>query len=211
VLERVPKATLNEFIHRCKPQLKAAPGPRMRVFAAKPDEIKAGRVQAKARGGKIAKVVEDSDLFTEVMTQDQQLSVDQIDGQVTEFFNNSKASVEELEAAITGELQEIVTRLADQRRYLSQFAKQNRSVTESTTAENARVAAAVQAIEAKFEARLEEMLKRREALAISVMQGIIQDKQKFIEDTRMAFERNAIIGLSENLTNLQDTLCATFG
>jgi benzoyl-CoA reductase/2-hydroxyglutaryl-CoA dehydratase subunit BcrC/BadD/HgdB len=183
----------------------------MRVFAAKADEIKAKHAQPKARGGKIAEVVEDGDLFTEVTTQDQQLSVDQIDQQVTEFFNKSKAAVEELEATITGELQEIVTRLADQRRALSQFAKQHKSVTESTTAENTRVAAAVQVIEAEFEARHEETLKRRDALVTSVTQGIMQDKHKFIEDTRIAFERNAIVGLSENLTNLQDALCATFG
>jgi uncharacterized protein YoxC len=216
LLERVPKATLNEFVHRCKPQpkgpiQKAAPGPRTRVFAAKVGEIKTEQTQGKVRGGKIAEVVEDSDLFTELMTQDQQVSADQIDRQATEFFNKSNASLEELEATISGELQEIVTRLADQRQALSQFAKRHRSVTESTTAENTRIAAAVQGIEAEFEARHEETLKRREALVTSVTQGISQDKNKFLEDTRIAFERNAIVGLSENLTNLQDALCTTFG
>jgi ABC-type transporter Mla subunit MlaD len=203
-------------MHRCKPQpkapiRKAAPGPRLRVFAANPDEMKPEQPQAKARRGKIAEVVEDSDLFTELTIQDQQVSVDQIDRQVAEFFNKSKASVEELEATITGELQEIVTRLADQRQALSQFAKQHKSVTGSTTAENARIAAAVEAIKAEFETRHEEKLKRREAFVTSVTQGISQDKHKFVEDTRIAFERNAIVGLSENLTNLQDALCATFG
>jgi uncharacterized protein YoxC len=208
-LEKTEKAVLTEFLARCNPATKPAPPrkavPRGRVLATRTDEVTPTRVR-----GKLTDKLDDHDLFTDMSTQDKQVSVEEIDRQVTDFFNKSKRSIEDLEAKITTELQEIIAKLADQRTTLGQFAQQHRNLTESTTIENARIAGVVSALEAEFEARHGETTKKREALAAAVMQDIVVEKKRFLEETRAIFQQNAIIGLSNNISTLQETMCATF-
>jgi hypothetical protein len=211
-LEKTAKPILTEFLARCSPAVpkpaaprKSAAAPRGRVFATRTDDV------APPRGrGKLIDKADDHDLFTEISTQDKQISVEQIDRQVTDFFNKSKASVDELEARITAELQEIIAKLAAQRTTLAQFAQQHRYLTESTTTENKRIASVVSSLEAEFEARHGETTKKREALASAVMQDIVVEKKKFLEETHTAFQQNAIIGLERNISNLQEAMCTTF-
>jgi lipid II:glycine glycyltransferase (peptidoglycan interpeptide bridge formation enzyme) len=175
------------------------------VFATRTDGVPPSRGR-----GKLVDKADEHDLFTEITTQDKQVSVEQIDRQVTDFFSKSKASIDELEVRITAELQEIIAKLADQRAMLAQFSQQHRHLTESTTTENTRIARVVGSLEAEFEARHGETTKKREALASAVMQDIVAEKKKFLEETRSAFQQNAMIGLSRNISNLQETMCATF-
>jgi predicted phage tail protein len=211
-LERTAKPILTEFLARCNsdvpkptPPRKNGSGSRGRVFATR-----ATGIDPAQSPGKMIEAVDGNDLFTEISTQDKQVSVEEINRQVTEFFNKSKASVEELETRITTELQEIVSKLADQKATLSQFAQQHKHLTESTTVENTRIAGLVNALEAEFEARHGETSKKREALASAVMQDIIVEKKRFLEETQAAFQHNAIIGLSDTISTLQETMCSTF-
>jgi hypothetical protein len=80
----------------------------------------------------MVEAVDENDLFTEISTQDRQVTVGELNRQVRDFFNKSKASVEELETHVTTELQEIVTQLTDQKAILRQFAQQEKHLTEST-------------------------------------------------------------------------------
>jgi hypothetical protein len=211
-LEKTTKLILSEFLARCKSPApksaaprKSAAAPGGRVFATRTDDIPPTRGRRK-----LIDRAEDHDLFTEISTQDKQISVEQIDRQVTDFFNKSKASIEEVEARLTAELQEIIAKLADQRTMLAQFSQQHRHLMESTTYENTQISRVVRSLEAEFEARHDETTKKREALTSGVMQDIIVEKKKFLEETRSAFQQNAIVGLLRNIGSLQETMCATF-
>ena len=135
-----------------------------------------------------------------------EISVEQIDRQVTDFYQKSKDAIEDLRTRIQNELQSIITKAGEQKKLLAQFAQQHRQISEATTSENAKIASTVASLEQEFELRHDETVKRRSAIMTATLEDIHALKQQFIDETNTAFENNAIIGLSNNLSNLQTAL-----
>jgi hypothetical protein len=172
--------------------------PRTRIFAERGSDVIARKTFKKAKSA--------ADVLEEISTQDQELSVEQIERQIAEFHGRSTASIEELEARITKELQEIIGRVGEQKRTLVQFTQQHQQLVQATTAENGRVARAVAALEAEAEVRHGEVTKKREAISRAVLDEIAGLKQQFLGETDAAFARNAIVSLADTLGTLQETM-----
>lgn len=197
-----------EFMTRCNRPRQATPQavvpPKNRVYAKKPG----ASVTPKPAMKGVSIYDEATGHIGLPSTEQRDLSVEQIDRQVTEFYEKSRSAMEELRTRIQNELQAIITKAGEQKKLLAQFAQQHRQMAEATTAENAKIAATVQGLEQEFELRHDDTVKRRSAIMNSTMEDIHSLKQQFIDETNAAFENNAIIGLSQNLSNLQAALSA---
>jgi hypothetical protein len=192
------QSAINELGKRLNNGVKDPPRklaePKNRVFAEKAEDIIAKKPAPKPKSA------------DGVSTQDQDLTVDQLERQVSEFYTRSKASIDDLESKVTTELRDIVARVTDQKRTLLQLQQQHQQMAHATTAENTRIAAAVAALESEAEMRHGETMKKREAISAAVLKEIAEVKQQFLEETDAAFKQNAIVALAENLTNLQEAV-----
>lgn len=141
-------------------------------------------------------------------TQEKDVTMKTIDSQLDEYMKNCKRMLDQFGTEISSNLNECLERIHFIQKALEQNLDQHQKVTQQTTKENKDLSIEIRKLEDEFNSRREDTIKKREKMTNDVKLNIQQEKVKFLEDTKEAFEHNAIVGVGNNLAQLQEIMCS---
>lgn len=149
----------------------------------------------------------DEDFLYGKTTQEKEVKMKMIEQMLTGFQRKTIDSINSVESAAKMEVEDIITKLAENMRVLSQMADQHKDLTELTQKENEVIAETVAKLEKEFQERNDETSQKRNSITMKVNTEIENERGKFVQETDAAFEDNAIIGLSNHLSTLRESMC----
>lgn len=140
-------------------------------------------------------------------TQEKDSNLEKIESMLNNFQKTSIDSINQMEATAQLEINNIVLKLEDNMHMLNQLAQQHKDLTEITTKESQAIGENVSNLENEFKVKNDEMIHKRNSICDQVNNEIESEKVKFVHETDVAFENNAIVGLTTQLSNLREIMC----
>lgn len=140
-------------------------------------------------------------------TQEKDNNLQKIEAMLNDFQKTSIDSINQMETTAQLEINSIVSKLEDNMHMLNQLAQQHKDLTEITTKESKAIGENVSNLENEFKVKNDDMIQKRNSICSQVNNEIESEKIKFVRETDIAFENNAIVGLTTHLSNLREIMC----
>ncbi|KAK8887197.1 hypothetical protein M9Y10_038235 [Tritrichomonas musculus] len=140
-------------------------------------------------------------------TQEKDNNMNKIEEMLNDFQKTSIESINQTEESAKIEINGIVAKLEDNMRMLHQLAQQHKELTDITTKESLAIGESVANLETDFRVKNDEMIQKRNSISLQINNEIDSEKTKFVQETNIAFENNAIVGLTTHLSNLREIMC----